>query len=109
MSGMVEIRRGKGKLVEEKKIRKELNELRGLVEDMVELGRKKKENMIEKRQVKDCEEVEENIGVDVGKKVYRIESVRLEDGVEMQLEEKYLKIDIGEKIERKDLEVEKIF
>lgn len=49
MSGMVEIRRGKGKLVEEKKIRKELNELRGLVEDMVELGRKKKENMIEKR------------------------------------------------------------
>lgn len=109
MRGLVEIRRGKGTLVAEPKIRQELTELSGFVEDMVALGRKPTANLLDKRSVPACEEVAEHLGVAVGTQVYRIERVRLADGVAMSFDETYLPLDIGEKIASNDLEVEPIF
>jgi GntR family transcriptional regulator len=107
--GLVEIRRGKGTFVTEPKIRQELTELRGFVEDMIALGRTPTARLLDKRPVPASPAVAAHLGVAVGALVYRIERVRLADGVAMSFDETYLPLDIGEKIASDDLEAEPIF
>lgn len=107
--GLVEIRRGKGTFVTEPKITQELNELTGFVEDMVALGRHPTARLLDKRPVSASREVAQHLGVAPGTQVYRIERVRLADGVAMSFDETYLPFDIGEQIISNDLEAEPIF
>ncbi|MGR4932268.1 GntR family transcriptional regulator [Bradyrhizobium sp. CAR08] len=107
--GLVEIRRGRGTFVSEPKIRQELTELSGFVEDMVALGRKPTARLIEKRLVAADTTVAKQLGLAPGTKVYRIKRVRIADGVAMSFDETYLPLDIGNKIVRNDLEADPIF
>lgn len=107
--GLVEIRRGKGTFVTEPKLTQELNELSGFVEDMVTLGRHPTARLLDKRPMPATKEVAQHLGVTLGAQVYRIERVRLADGVAMSFDETYLPLDIGEKVASNDLEAEPIF
>jgi GntR family transcriptional regulator len=54
-------------------------------------------------------EVARHLGVTPGARVYRIERVRLADGVSMSFDETYLPFEVGKKIVTNDLEAEPIF
>lgn len=107
--GLVEIRRGKGTFVTEPKLTQALTALSGFVEDMTALGRQATARLLDKRPVPATEEVARQLGVARGALVYRIERVRLADGVAMSFDETYLPLDVGEKVASNDLEAEPIF
>jgi GntR family transcriptional regulator len=107
--GLVEIRRGKGTFVTEPKIRQDLTELSGFVEDMLALGRTPTARLLDKRPVAASRTVARHLGVAPGTRVYRIERIRLADGVAVSFDETYLPLEIGEKIAGDNLETEPIF
>jgi GntR family transcriptional regulator len=107
--GLVEIRRGKGTFVAEPRIEQELTELSGFVEDMQALGRHPTARVLDTRVVPASLSVAEQLSLPVGTQVYRIERVRLADGVPVSLDETYLPLAVGEKIVQHDLEAEPIF
>ena len=107
--GLVEIRRGKGTFVTKPKIRQDLTQLSGFVEDMIALGRSPTAQLLDKRAVPASKTVAQHLGVPLGAQVYRIERVRLADGVAMSFDETYLPLEIGEKVAGDDLEAEPIF
>ena len=107
--GLVEIRSGKGTFVTKPKIRQDLTQLTGFVEDMIALGRSPTAQLLDKRAVPASKTVAQHLGVPLGAQVYRIERVRLADGVAMSFDETYLPLEIGEKVAGDDLEVEPIF
>lgn len=107
--GLVEIRRGKGTFVSEPKIRQDLTELTGFVEDMKALGRNPTARLLDKRVVAASKTVAQHLALPLGAQVYRIERVRLADGVAMSFDETYLPLEIGERVVRNDLEAEPIF
>jgi GntR family transcriptional regulator len=107
--GLLEIRRGKGTFVAEPKICQELTELSGFVEDMLALGRTPTARLLDKRPAAAGRAAAQHLGVAPGTQVYRIERVRLADGVAVSFDETYLPLDIGEKIAGDDLEAEPIF
>jgi GntR family transcriptional regulator len=107
--GLVEIRRGKGTFVAEPKIRQDLTELSGFVEDMNAQGRTPTARLLDKRPVRADASVAEHLNVPLGTQVYRIERVRLADGVAMSFDETYLPLEIGEQVASNDLETEPIF
>ena len=107
--GLVEIRRGKGTFVTEPKITQDMTELSGFVEDMVALGRNPTARLLDKRPTPASKTVARHLGVLPGTQVFRIERVRLADGVAMSFDETYLPLEIGEKIALHDLEAEPIF
>ncbi len=107
--GLVEIRRGKGTFVTQPKITQALTELTGFAEDMVVLGRKPSSRLLDKQIVQADETVAEHLELIPGTHVYRIERVRLADGIPMSFDETYLPLDIGEKVVSNDLDVEPIF
>ena len=107
--GLVEIRRGKGTFVTEPKLTQALTGLSGFVEDMEALGRRATAKLLDKRPVPASRDVARQLGVARGAMVYRIERVRLADGVALSFDETYLPLDIGEKVAGNDLEAEPIF
>jgi len=107
--GLLEIRRGKGTYVLQPKIRQELTELSGFVEDMQALGRRPTARLLDKRVVAADKEVALRLGLPVGTRVYRIERVRLADGQPVSFDETYLPFEIGRKIVKHNLEAEPIF
>jgi GntR family transcriptional regulator len=107
--GLVEIRRGKGTFVTEPKIVQEMTELSGFVEDMVALGRNPTARLLDMRPVLADKSVAQHLDVLPGTQVFRIERVRLADGVAMSFDETYLPLEIGQKIAMHDLEIEPIF
>jgi GntR family transcriptional regulator len=107
--GLVEIRRGKGTFVTAPKIRQNLTELSGFVEDMVAHGRTPTARLLDKRPVAASKAAAGHLGVAPGAQVYRIERVRYADGVAMSFDETYLPLEIGEKVASNDLESEPIF
>lgn len=106
---LVEIRRGKGTYVTSPRIRQELTELCGFVEDMQAVGRHPTARLISQRVEPADEVVAEKLALRPGTPVYRIERVRLADGVPVSFDETYLPLEIGEKIVSNDLEAEPIF
>jgi GntR family transcriptional regulator len=109
VGGLVEIRRGKGTFVAEPKIRQDLTELSGFVEDMLALGRTPTARLLDKRAVAANKTVAQQLGILPGTQVYRIERIRLANGVPMSFDETYLPLEIGEKVASNDLEAEPIF
>ncbi len=107
--GLVEIRRGRGTFVTEPKVVQDMTELSGFVEDMVALGRNPTARLLDKRPVLASKTVAQQLGVLPGTQVFRIERVRLADGVAMSFDETYLPLEIGEKVATHDLEIEPIF
>lgn len=107
--GLLEIQRGRGTFVTEPTIRQDLTELSGFVEDMLALGRNPTARLLDKRPVPANKTVARRLGVPLGTQVYRIERVRLADGVAMSFDQTYLPFDIGEKVVSNDLEAEPIF
>ena len=107
--GLVEIRRGRGTFVTKPKIRQDLTELTGFVEDMIALGRNPTARLLDKRVVPASKTVAQHLGVALGAQVYRIERVRLADDVAMSFDETYLPLEIGEKVVSNNLEAEPIF
>jgi GntR family transcriptional regulator len=107
--GLVEIRRGRGTFVTQPKIVQDMTELSGFVEDMVALGRNPTARLLDKRAAPASKTVAQHLGVLPGTLVFRIERVRLADGVAMSFDETYLPLEIGEKVATHDLEIEPIF
>jgi GntR family transcriptional regulator len=107
--GLVEIRRGRGTFVTEPKIKQDLTELSGFVEDMIALGRTPTARLLDRQLVVANKTVAQHLGIPVGTLVYRIERVRSADGVAMSFDETYLPQEIGSKIVSNDLEAEPIF
>jgi len=107
--GLVEIRRGRGTFVTQPKIAQDMTELSGFVEDMVALGRNPTARLLDKRPVLASKTVAHHLRVLPGTQVFRIERVRLSDGVAMSFDETYLPLEIGEKVAAHDLEIEPIF
>ena len=107
--GLLEIRRGRGTYVCEPKIRQELTELSGFVEDMQALGRTPTARLLGHRVMAADKTVAGRLGLAVGTRVVRIERVRLADGVPMSFDETYLPLEIGRKVIKHDLEAEPIF
>lgn len=107
--GLIEIQRGRGTFVSEPKVRQELTELSGFVEDMAALGRVPTARLLDKRLVTADKIVAKRLNVLPGEQVYRIKRVRLADGVPMSFDETYLPLEIGQKIVTNDLEAEPIF
>jgi GntR family transcriptional regulator len=106
---VLEIRRGRGTFVCEKKITSELTELTGFVEDMTSLGLSASARVLEKTIVEADEMVARNLQILVGQKVVKIRRVRIGDGVPLSLDETYLLLHIGEKLLSEDLETQPIF
>lgn len=109
LRGQVEIRRGKGTFVTQPRIRQELTELTGFVEDMQALGRTPSARLLDQRVVPADADVARQLAVPPGSLVMRIQRVRLADGVAMSFDETYLPREIGEKIITHDLDAEPIF
>ncbi|MBB1627761.1 GntR family transcriptional regulator [Achromobacter sp. UMC71] len=107
--GLVEIRRGKGTFVAQPRLTQELTQLTGFAEDMIVLGKNPTARLLDKRIVEADSTVAQQLNLPVGAKVYRIERLRLADGVAMSFDETYLPLDIGEKVVSHDLDVEPIF
>lgn len=107
--GLVEIRRGKGTYATSPRIRQELTELCGFVEDMQAAGRHPTARLIGQRVEPADAVVAEKLALPPGSAVYRIERVRLADGVPVSFDETYLPLEIGERIVSNDLEAEPIF
>jgi GntR family transcriptional regulator len=107
--GLVEIRRGKGTFVTQPKITQELTELTGFVEDMQALGRTPTARLLDKRIVAADETVAHHLALAPGTLVFRLQRVRLADGVAMSFDETYLPRDLGEKVAGNDLEAEPVF
>jgi len=107
--GILEIRRGKGTYVCAPKIRQELTELSGFVEDMQALGRQPTARLLDQRIVAADRTVAARLALAVGTRVYRIERVRLADGVPVSFDETFLPLAIGRKVVKHDLEAEPIF
>lgn len=107
--GVVEIRRGKGTFVTQPKLTQELTALTGFAEDMLVLGLHPTSRLLDKRIVPATSEVARHLSVELGAHVYRIERVRLADGVPMSFDETYLPLEIGEKVVSNDLDVMPIF
>jgi GntR family transcriptional regulator len=61
--GLVEIRRGKGTFVTKPKIRQDLTQLSGFVEDMIALGRSPTAQLLDKRSVPASKTVAQHLGV----------------------------------------------
>ncbi len=67
------------------------------------LGRNPTARLLDKR-VGPCQQNgPQHLGVPLGAQVYRIERVRLADGVAMSFDETYLPLEIGEKVASNDL------
>lgn len=109
LRGLVEIRRGKGTFVTEPKLTQELTELTGFAEDMVILGKHPSARLLDKRIVAADETVARQLDVAVGTQLYRIERLRLADGVAMSFDETYLPFEIGQKVVSNNLDAEPIF
>lgn len=107
--GLVEIRRGKGTYVTQPQIRQELTELSGFVEDMQAVGRHPTARLVSKQIEPAGQEVAEKLALITGAPVYRIERVRLADGIPISFDETYLPLEIGEQVVANDLEAEPIF
>jgi GntR family transcriptional regulator len=107
--GLVEIRRGKGTFVTHPKITQALTELTGFAEDMVVLGRHPTSRLLDKRIVTADEKTAQALQIALGTQVYRIERVRLADGIPMSFDETYLPLEIGDKVVSNNLDVEPIF
>jgi len=107
--GLLEIRRGRGTYVCLPKIRQELTELSGFVEDMQALGRTPTARLLDKRVVAADSTVAARLGLAKGARVYRLERVRLADGVPVSFDETYLPYEIGRKVVKHDLRAEPIF
>lgn len=107
--GQVEIRRGKGTFVAQRKITQELTELTGFVEDMQALGRTPTARLLDKQIVPADANVARQLALPPGGLVMRIQRVRLADGVAMSFDETYLPREIGEKVAAHDLDAEPIF
>jgi len=109
LRGLLEIRRGKGTFVTEPKLTQELTELTGFAEDMLTFGKHPSARLLDKCVVAADEAVARQLAIAVGTQVYRIERLRLADGVPMSLDVTYLPLDIGEKVVSNDLDAEPIF
>jgi GntR family transcriptional regulator len=107
--GLVEIRRGKGTFVCQRKLVQELTALTGFVEDMVAAGRSPTARLVDKKIVVASESVARQLALDEGERVMRIRRVRLADGAPVSFDETYLPLPIGEKIVNDDLEAHPIF
>jgi GntR family transcriptional regulator len=107
--GLVEIRRGKGTFVSEPKITQELTELTGFVEDMQALGRHPTARLVAKEVVAADHIVARRLALTTGRRVMRVQRVRLADGVPISFDETYLPLELGNKIIRNNLEAEPIF
>ncbi|MBO1114219.1 GntR family transcriptional regulator [Bordetella petrii] len=107
--GLLEIHRGRGTYVALPKIRQELTELSGFVEDMQALGRMPTARVLDKRVAAADKEVAARLALSAGTRVYRLERVRLADGVPVSFDETYLPFDIGRKVVKHDLRTEPIF
>ena len=107
--GLIEIRRGKGTFVAHPKVTQDLTELTGFAEDMVVLGRHPSSRLLDKRIVAADGKTASALGIAPGTQVYRIERVRLADGIPMSFDETYLPLEIGNKVVSNDLDVEPIF
>ncbi len=107
--GLVEIRRGRGTFVTQPKILQELTQLTGFAEDMVVLGRHPSSRLLDKRIVNADVTVAQHLDLTPGTAVYRIERVRLADGIPMSFDETYLPVEIGEKVVSNNLDAEPIF
>lgn len=107
--GLVEVRRGKGTFVVQRKLTQELTQLTGFVEDMRAIGKTPTARLIEQQIVLATEVVAHRLAVPTGTHVMRIRRVRLADGTPMSFDETYLPRDIGEKIVTHDLDAEPIF
>jgi GntR family transcriptional regulator len=107
--GLVEIRRGRGTFVTQPKIRQELTELTGFVEDMQALGRHATARVLDRRTVAAPGDVARQLALPQGAPVVRIQRVRLADGLPLSFDETYLVKDLGEKVLADDLETEPIF
>jgi GntR family transcriptional regulator len=107
--GVVEIRRGRGTFVAAPKIRHELTELSGFVEDMHAVGRKATARVISKEIVTADRTVADHLALTKGERVVRIRRVRLADNVPISFDETYLPLEIGKKIITNNLKVEPIF
>jgi len=107
--GLVEIRRGKGTFVTHPKITQALTELTGFAEDMVVLGRHPTSRLLDKRIVSANEQAARALQIAPGTQVYRIERIRLADGIPMSFDETYLPLEIGDKVVSNNLDAEPIF
>lgn len=107
--GLVEIRRGVGTFVSQRKITQELTELTGFVEDMQALGHRPTARLIDRSIVAADAEVARELALPEGAQVVRITRARLANGVALSFDETFLPLDIGEKIITHDLETEPIF
>ncbi|AHG64688.1 transcriptional regulator, GntR family [Advenella mimigardefordensis DPN7] len=107
--GLVEIRRGKGTFVTHPKVTQALTELTGFAEDMVVLGRHPTSRLLDKRIVNADEQIARALQIAPGTQVYRIERIRLADGIPMSFDETYLPLEIGEKVVSNNLDAEPIF
>jgi GntR family transcriptional regulator len=107
--GLVEIRRGKGTFVTHPKIKQELTELTGFVEDMQALGRSPTAKVLDKQIVAANQSVAGHLALPQGAPVVRIQRVRLADGVPLSFDETYLPKELGEKVMADNLATEPIF
>lgn len=107
--GLVEIRRGKGTFVAQRRITQELTELTGFVEDMQALGRMPTARLVDTQTLPADADVARQLALPQGSLVMRIRRVRLADGVAVSFDETYLPRDIGEKVATHDLDAEPIF
>jgi GntR family transcriptional regulator len=107
--GLIEVRRGKGTFVLEPKIRQELTELSGFVEDMQALGRHASARLLDKQIIPASEAVARQLAISAGTAVVRIQRVRLADNAPLSFDETWLPREIGERIVENDLETEPIF
>jgi GntR family transcriptional regulator len=85
------------------------HQLMGFVEEMLARGRNPTARLLDKRIVPASKTVAQHLGVPLGARVYRIERLRLADGVAMSCDETYLPLEIGERVASNDQEAEPIF
>jgi GntR family transcriptional regulator len=88
--GYIYKQQGKGSFVMTKKTGFQLNHLKGFTEEMKALGKEPSSEILTFEIIPPSEKVAETLGIDTNQKIYRLERLRLADGVPIAIERVHL-------------------
>jgi GntR family transcriptional regulator len=88
--GYIYKQQGKGSFVMTKKTGFQLNHLKGFTEEMKALGKEPSSKVLSFEIIPPSEKAAEALGIDITQKIYRLERLRLADGVPIAIERVHL-------------------
>jgi GntR family transcriptional regulator len=99
----LERKAGKGTFVRRRKVTRDLRKILGFTKNMREMGLSPSTTVLSKKVVSANIFARQRMGLEKGARVFRLERLRLADGIPMMLETRYIRTDLCPGIEKEEL------